>query len=116
MLFKITEHPPETMIAYKESDVIEPPEKNPAEQQFMQQFPKTCGYVKEDHPDENDEDFLEDEAELVKGRVIQFTSCSYITGYFTDLQIVWVLFPLCILLLGTMHMLRQQKVWFVVGG
>ena len=55
------------MIAYKESDVIEPPEKNPAEQQFMQQFPKTCGYVKEDHPDESDEDFLEDEAELVKG-------------------------------------------------
>ena len=41
------------MIAYKESDVIEPPEKNPAEQQFMQQFPKTCGYVKEDHPDES---------------------------------------------------------------
>jgi len=62
-----SEHPPETMIAYKESDVIEPPEKNPAEQQFISQFPKTCGYVKEDHPDESDEDFLEDEAELVKG-------------------------------------------------
>ena len=30
-------------------------------------FLKFSRYVKEDHPDESDEDFLEDEAELVKG-------------------------------------------------
>ena len=32
----------------------------------MPQFPKTCGYVKEDHPDENDDedDILENETQI----------------------------------------------------
>ena len=52
------------MIAYKESDVIEPSAEN--HDQFMPQFPKTCGYVKEDHPDENDDEdhILENETQM----------------------------------------------------
>ena len=61
----ILAHPKETMIAYKESDIIEPSEN---QDNFMPQFPKTCGYVKEDHPDESDNDFVDDEAELVKAQ------------------------------------------------
>ena len=54
------------MIAYKESDVIEPAENQ--DEFMMPQFPKTCGYVKEETPDDNEDEYLEaDEAELVKG-------------------------------------------------
>lgn len=52
---KADEKNPPTMIAYKESDVIEKQENND-HHQHLPHLPKTCGYVKEGLVDEESED------------------------------------------------------------